>query len=265
MKNIIETIFLLIVICFSFFYTDKVMNLINHNDPLMEDITSKKDNYKLEPINASIDGNTIIPGIKGHEIDVDKSYEEMKLAKVFQEASLVYKDIYPSDSLYNNKDKYIIKGNSNKNAVAILVNISEEDEIEEIKNFKNITLFINTKYLTIGNINKLKDKEIYSYGNGGKYTNQILINDNSIINGNANNKSIYCLSKEKNNDTLNICNKNGMYVVVPTVIGDYLSVRNNLTSGNIIYVTNIKNMDLIIKYISSKGIKVMGLGELIRE
>lgn len=265
MKNIIKTIFLLIVICFSFFYTDRVMNLINHKDPLMTELTSKKESYKLEPINANIDENTIIPGIKGHEIDVEKSYEEMKLVGVFQESSLVYKDIYPSDSLYNNRDKYIIKGNPNKNAVAILVNISEEDEIEEIKNFKNITLFINTKYLTIGNINKLKDKEIYSYGNSGKYNSQILTNDNSIINRNASNKSIYCLSKEKNNDTLNICNKNGMYVVIPTVIGDYLNVRNNLVPGNIIYVTNIKNMDLIIKYINSKGIEIIGLGQLIKE
>ena len=78
MKNIIKTISLLVLVCFSFFYTDKVMNIINQKDPLMIKIESLKEEYEVEPVNAMLDHDTIIPGINGRQIDVLKSYEEMK-------------------------------------------------------------------------------------------------------------------------------------------------------------------------------------------
>ena len=108
MKNIIKTISLLVLVCFSFFYTDKVMNIINQKDPLMIKIESLKEEYEVEPVNAMLDQDTIIPGINGRQIDVLKSYEEMKSSGIFREELLVYKDLYPSSLLSNNKDKYII-------------------------------------------------------------------------------------------------------------------------------------------------------------
>ena len=140
MKKIIRIFFIITLVCFSFFYTDRVMNYLNSKDPLMIKINNLKEDYEVSPVNAIIDNDTIIPGKKGLEIDVDKSYEEMKLGGIFREESLVYKDILPSKSLSNNKDKYIIKGNK-KNEVSLLLIYSSRD-YDKIKNIDNITVYM---------------------------------------------------------------------------------------------------------------------------
>lgn len=64
---------LLVLVLFSFFYTDRVMNFINKKDPLMNKIDLLKDKYEILPVNAVLDSNTIIPGVKGKSVDLDKS------------------------------------------------------------------------------------------------------------------------------------------------------------------------------------------------
>ena len=78
MKNIIKFLGLLSLICFSFFYTDKVMNVALEQDKIMISINNTKDDYKIDAIDAIIDNDTIIPGIYGKEVDIDKSYNNMK-------------------------------------------------------------------------------------------------------------------------------------------------------------------------------------------
>ena len=227
----------------------------------MMEISSIKDEYEVMPVNAIIEDNTIVPGLKGRKIDLDKSYDEMRVGGVFREDALVYKDIYPSNTLSNNKDKYIIKGNNNKNKVALLY-ILNSNEFEALINLDNITLFISHNYLTINNINRLKNKEIYTYGNNGIYTDKVLTIDNAIIERASKNKSIYCLAKEKNKDILEICNKKNMYVVLPNIIGNYMEIKNNLSNGSIILLNNLNNIQVITKYINSKGYEIVALSEL---
>lgn len=230
----------------------------------MMEISSIKDEYEVMPVNAIIEDNTIVPGLKGRKIDLDKSYDEMRVGGVFREDALVYKDIYPSNTLSNNKDKYIIKGNNNKNKVALLY-VLNSNEFEALINLDNITLFISHNYLTINNINRLKNKEIYTYGNNGIYTDKVLTIDNAIIERASKNKSIYCLAKEKNKDILEICNKKNMYVVLPNIIGNYMEIKNNLSNGSIILLNNLNNIQVITKYINSKGYEMVALSELLEE
>ena len=71
-------------------------------------IETIKEKYEVKPVNAVLNEDTIVPGISGRQIDVLKSYEEMKSSGIFREELLVYKDLYPSSLLSNNKDKYIM-------------------------------------------------------------------------------------------------------------------------------------------------------------
>lgn len=263
MKNIIKTISLLALVCFSFFYTDKVINIINKKDPLMIKLENIKEEYEVKPVNAKVDKDTIVPGISGRQIDVLKSYEEMKSSGIFREELLVYKSLYPSSLLVNNKDKYIIKGNKEKNKVSILLILNIKD-LNKIKN-NNITIFLNHKDINIDNINKIKTNEIYTYGNNGIYTKELLTSDNSIINRISNNTSKYCLSKEKNKTLLEICNQNNMYTIIPNIIGDYNEIKKEITNGSIILLNNTNNLDIIIKYINNKGYNIVPLSNLLKE
>ena len=265
MKNIFNYFFLISLVFFSFFYTDKVINIINKKDPLMVEITKQKDKYKVEPTEAIITENTVIPGIEGKEIDVDKSYEKMKTEGVFREQSIIYNKVTPTNSISNNKDKYIIKGNNNKQEVSIIVIVDKNNTIDKIYNIDNITLFIDSKYLTIDNLNKIKSKDIYSYGNKGVYNNELLLSDNTLIKRKNNKVPLYCLSKEKNEDTLNICNNNDMYVVIPNVVGDLLNIKKSLSKGSIILLEDLNNINLIIRYINSKGYQIVPLSTLLKE
>ena len=123
----------------------------------------------------------------------------------------------------------------------------------------------SAKDVSINNIKKINKNSIYTYGNNGIYSEEILDNDNTIINRISKNKSIYCLSMGKNNDTLSICNKKKMYVVIPSIVGDYLDIKNNLTNGSIILLNDMNNLDIIVKYINSKGYMIVPLEELLTE
>ncbi len=264
MKEIIKKISLLIFICFSFFYTDKVINYINSSSTLMKKIDSIKEEYKVEEVNAYIEDDTIIPGMKGKEVNINKSYNNMKEYNTFIEDYLVYDNIIPTINLEDHKDKYIIKGNSNKKEVSLIL-LVDTNNINKLNNIKDITLFINHNILTIDNINKLKENEIYTYGNNGIYNKNILINDNTLINNLSNNRSKYCLTKEKNKEVINACKESEMYTIIPNVTGDYLNIKEKLSNGSIILLNNINNIDNIIKYIKNKGYKIVYLDTLLQE
>lgn len=263
MKKFIEKIFIILLVSFSFFYTDKVINMINKKDPLMKEIENLKGEYDVLPVNAILDNDTIVPGIKGKEIDVDESYDNMKIGGIFREDALVFKDLYPASSVSDNIDKYIVKGNSNKKEVSLIVILN--NNIDKIKNMDNITIFINHKDITTSNIKLLKNKEVYTYGNNGIYNKEILTNDNTLINRLSNSKSNYCLVKEKDDNILKLCSENNMYTVIPNIQGDYYNIKNNLSNGSIILLNNINNIDIIIKYIESKGYEIVGLNKLLSE
>ena len=85
MKNIVKSIGLITLICFSFFYTEKVIDVVSEQDDIMIKIKEVKDNYKIDSVDATISENTIVPGINGREVDIEKSYQNMKQIGIFNE------------------------------------------------------------------------------------------------------------------------------------------------------------------------------------
>lgn len=263
MKEIIRKLSLLILVCFSFFYTDRVLNFINNHSLLMKAIKSKSSDYEVEEVNATVYEDEIVPGMKGRKVNIKKTFNNMKDYNTFREEDIIYEDIIPVISIINNRDKFITSGNNRKKEVAIILIIS--NNIDKYVDIKDAALFINHNLLTIDNINKLKDKEIYTYGNNGKYSKEILLNDNTLINTLTNSRSKYCLSSSKDYEVLNICKENDMYTVIPNLIGDYKEVKDNLKNGSIILLWNTDNIDIIKKYIYSKGYDIVSLDELLSE
>lgn len=279
MKTIIRMIGLVTLIGFSFFYTDKVIEVIREEDEIMIELESIKDIYKIEPINATIVSNTIIPGQNGRNINIEASYKKMKSNGLFNENLLIYNDITPKINLNSNKDKFIIQGNNTKKIISlifILDNNKYLDEITNILKIKDITVsyFIDYNYLINNStiIKEIPNHEFYSYGNNGKYTSDNLLFSNNLISRISNNNAIYCLAKDMEKDILNLCSENNLYTITPTIIGEkkpYNHIKEKLTNGSIILLNlnkeTTKELSTIIDYIKGKGYKIEGLSTLLSE
>lgn len=275
MKQIIKMIGLVTLICFSFFYTEKVIDVASVQDEIMIKINQVKDNYKIDVIDATISDDTIIPGINGKEVDVEKSYNEMKQVGIFKEMLLSYKQIEVKDSLKNNLDKYVIKANGTKKSVSLVFYVNNQQVLENIIKKENVilNLFIDYKLLST-NLNKLdkNDLFIYTYADNGVYSNDILIYSNNLINRNFNNKSLYCITDSKNEKVLTICKNNNMITIIPNILDNnyvYNNIKTNLVNGSIIKLdtTNktLNEFDTIVDFIKSKGYKIVSLEELLSE
>lgn len=279
MKNIIKFLGLLSLICFSFFYTDKVMNVALEQDKIMISINNTKDDYKIEAIDAIIDNDTIIPGIYGKEVDVDKSYNNMRSIGLFHENYFVFKDIKPKVSLEDNLNKYIIAANNNKQFISLIFIIDNDSDltsvydIVKLKNVK-VNLFFDYEFLNkkVNDLNKIKNARIYSYGENGKYTKDNIMYTNNLIERITKKRANYCLVNNKNNNNLEVCSNNKNYTVYPNIniVDNALTtIRNKLSKGSLILIdindSNIKQLPSVIDYIVAKGIKIEYLDEILSE
>jgi len=267
----IRFIGLMCLICFTFIYTEKIIDISNEQDEIMIKLKENENIYNIKPTNATIKDDTIIPGNVGKIIDIDTSYKKMKKIGYFEETLLTYKNIYPEISIYNNYNKYIINGNKLEKKVALIyiINNNTLDSILNIIINKNtkMNFFIDSSLLNnnIDIISKLKNYEIYNYGNNGKYTKENLIITNNIINNKANNNSIHCLFLTKDSNSLNNCATAKMLSIMPSINGNYNDIKNNLQNGSIILINNTKELPNIIDYIKNKGYTIDTLSNIIKE
>ena len=274
MKNIIKLIGLTCLVCFSFFYTEKVIDVVNEQDEIMIKLNKIKDNFGYKKIEAIINDDTIIPGIVGKEIDIDASYKEMKQVGIYKEMLLKYKDIELANKIENNLDKYIIKGNNEKKQISLITIIDSNYKLNLIDkiDYVNLNLFVDYNIIS-NNISKLKKNNfnIYNFANNGIYNKDIIIYTNNLIEKNYN-KSQYCLALNKNKDTLDICSNSQMNTIIPNInINNnlYKEIKNNLNKGNIIKIEvnnkNISELKLASEFIKSKGYKIVFLDDLLNE
>ena len=267
----IKLIGLICLICFTFFYTEKIIDVSTRQDEIMIKLKEIENDYKIESIDAIIKDDTIIPGKTGKYIDLDTSYKQMKKIGYFEESLIVYKTLYPTTSIYNNYNKYIISGNKLNKEVSLIYIISNNKTIDSVLNTiqnKNTTIsfFIDSSFLNnnIDILSKLNTYEIYNYGNNGKYTKDNLIISNNIINNKTNNNSLYCLFITKNNDSLNNCANNKMLSIIPSINGNYNDIKNNIQNGSTILINNTKELPNIIDYIQNKGYNIIPLSNIIK-
>lgn len=260
-------------------YTEKVGMTAKQTDPLLTEIKSRKDGYKENAIEAIIKDNTIIPGVSGKEVDVEKSYENMSKIGYFDDKLLEYKTLKVENPLDKNKDKYIINGNNTKKEVALVFKLKTNDNIENIiKKFdeadSKATFFINSNYLE-NNHNQIINliQNDYTIGNlsNDDYTDSDFVWIKTIITNIGRQKYNYCFTNKPNKKTINMCKLHDSYTIMNDIISSYplSSVKKILFKSNII-VFSINNslneqIELIINYIKSKGYSLVSLEHLLQE
>lgn len=273
MKKKIEYILMLILFALSLIYTNSATNIIKKEDPIMKSIMKNKNAYKIESVNAKIENDTITPGVNGCEVDINKSYQNMKKINEYTDKMLKYKDLIPEITISNVYNKYITNGNDTKREVSIIVNIDEKiDEVVTMANDNKIkiNMFIDSEILKNGPI-KIEKTYIHIYNGGvnNNYDDITIEWMNDIIEDNYN-ESKYCINKNKNDNNLMICARNKMHTINPNLIvthSNLYNIKSLITNGSIIYFdkNNINNIKSISNYILSKGYKIVFLDELLNE
>ncbi len=274
MKKFFEYTGIICLFIFSFIFTEKTATVLKEQDEIMIKIKEVSEDFYIEPIKATIVDNTIIPGINGQMVDISASYYKMKKAGLFNETLLVIKSIEPENTILNSQDKFIISGNKNKKEVSLIFLAYDNEKIETIldildKNNVSANIFIGSKLLEKNNslVNKISKKHLLgNLSNDGNYNNPDFIWMSTIIKKFNDN---YCYTEALDKNILEICNQNKSYTVVPSLIiknKSLLNVSKGLNNGSIIsfYINDdtIKELDLTIKEIKSKGYNIVILSKL---
>ena len=122
MKQFFEYIGLISLMIVSFIFTEKIALKVESKDPIYQEIAEYKEAVvSNESVDATILDEYIIPGLNGLEIDVRKSFHNMKSFGTFNKYYLIYDQIKPDISLEDNKDKIIISGTNKKKSVSIVI------------------------------------------------------------------------------------------------------------------------------------------------
>ena len=269
MKRYLEYFGFIVLALFSFFYTSKTSTVIKNMDDIMIKIKEEKENNVVMPIDAKIEEDTIIPGISGREVLINESYDAMKKVGTYSSNLLVYNKVKPNISLFNNYDKYIVKGNSLKNQVSLIFKVDNEDNINQMVELLD-KYDIKANFFSL---DKLDDNilNLVSKGhNVGSINNKTWLN--TLVSKIANQRYGYCYLEEKDKEVLQMCSMNKYFVIVPSIITKTtptLTIKKNLESGSIISLDvnkeTMKELEFIIRYIKSKGLDIVNLETLLEE
>lgn len=277
--KIFQILGLISLALFSFFITEKTATVVSDMDEIMIEIKNKKDEFKSDAIDAVIDGDTIIPGISGKEVNIKKSYKNMKSIGYYNDELYIYDYILPNISISDNMDKYILKGNPKKRMISLIFTVKENDVIEDIlkiiDNYNiKATFFVEPTWFT--NNNNLVEIMIKNGHNISTLLDDY--NDSNfdwidmVIKKIDKQRNGFCYITTFNKNNIDICKIKGNYTIMPTLISNttpLLDVKNKLESGSLLSFNIsskvVKELSTIIIYIKSKGYKLVNLEENILE
>ncbi len=279
MKKLFEIIGLVSLMYFSFLITKKTEVVFENVDNIMIEIKEKSEKYNQQGMDAKIIDDTIIPGIYGKEVNIKKSYQQMKKYGSFNEELLVYNLKKSSISLSDNKDKYIISGNPQKRNVSLIFKLNNNIDINEILNILNSSNTQGTFFVDDEWFNQHNDL-IYSLINQnhtiGILSHNLNYQDSSfgwmdtIIKNVTKQKQGYCYYTN-NIDNLNSCVLLNDYTIKPVEVKNnyFYEVKHHLKNGVMISFDVNKQLEYelktIINYIKSKGYNIVNLEKLLQE
>lgn len=266
MKKIFSYVGIFVLMCFSFYYTDKVAKFMNNEDEVMKSIKEYAKRYDTKCKEGYITADGVVLGVSGIVVNTELSYSEMK-GIGFDESLLEYKENPCVVSKNNNKDDYIIRGNEIKNSVSLIINVKNNKNIEnivKISETKNIKLSLMIDYNYLKN-NKEYIKELINNGYDILYkgsSEEDLKQFIKELNTISTSLEIFCVC-ESDNNLKNYCYKNNINTIKTdkVITSSYLSnIKNNVAKGDFIILDEsviLKNeIGVVINYIRSRGLKI---------
>lgn len=278
LKKIYPVILTLLLIYFSFYYTNKVVGLIKSKDPIMVKIEKEKDSYEVKAINAKADSKNVIPGKNGKVVNVNESFKKMKSYGEYNEELYVFDEIEPTVSMDDYYDRYINLGRNDSNKVSLVFKVGKNDSIDEVlkilkDNNVPATLFVdglfindNSEVITdaIKNGNQV---EVLSYD--GDYDKLYFEDSLHKLFNITKQTPKFCYADYDRKEVLLLCDRLGLHTIIPTInssINSFSLVRDKLQSGSIISLkASSNNLNTIINYIKQRGYNLVTLDDLLLE
>jgi len=248
--------FTFIIILLSFYITEQSALFFRGKDPILQTIKEYSKDYNVDPIDAIIDNNYIVPGMYGRRVNEIKSLVKMKSLKTFNSMFLKTDFIKPNISLIDNKDKIINRGNKKKNAISFILENDESNVITYLVSEKIDASILVDKV----SVNNNKFEQINNDFDNYDYVEKVL-------NKNKTNPNICILNRSNKN----FCIRHKKYIIEPTYVlstNNLIIIKNKITSGDIILIkdnVSIDDLSFLINYIKSKNLKIIKLSELISE
>lgn len=270
MKKLFEYTGILTLIALSFIYTEKAVELVNKNDPIMVSINDYAINNDKGCVEGSITSDGVILGLNGLIVDKEESYSNMK-GWGYNEELMEYE----LDKCLINAgayiDEYIVKGNVSKKSINIIVNINDGSNLDDInnifsKNNINISYGVTGEFLNdnMNLINKYNGDNFIYTGNNEDDLKLYLDIMNSI------DKKIFKTCLEIG-DTfiLGYCSENRINTIRAKnyFTKDYLlNTKKSLDNGEILIFKEssqlVNELNSIINYIKAKGFNIVNTKEL---
>ncbi len=257
MKSYLKYLSIICFAVFSFYYTDKVVELSEKNNTTLVSINDYALNNNSECIEGYINEDGIVLGLSGMEVDKNKSYSNMK-GIGFKEELIEYKKKKCILNKEDNYDKYIISGNKSNKNISLVIDLDSlkyYDEMMNISNSENVAINILTN---MNNVNKIPKENILYKDN----TNNIK-KFQKIIN------NFYCV-KTNEYEIINDCKKEKInsLKIINYIDENLLSnTKKILDNGIIIFIKEnyVNTIELLatIKYIKSRGYSIVSIDELL--
>lgn len=253
MNKYIKYIGMVSLLCFSFYYTEQLALFMQKKDPIYESILVLKEEYEVKSINAIIEDNYIIPGLMGQQVDVNKSFQNMKNVGFFTEQKLIFEQTEPNISVKEHQDKIIKQGNSSKNAISFIV--TDEKIIDY---FEEMGIF----YTELTTKENMKKHRKYGSKLNNDSTNYKIVEKYLKESSNI---SKYCYYSE------DFCQKNKKQTIEETVRinnSNFVETYRKIQSGYIIYLQDnfeITNLKILLNKIYFQGLTITSLDNLLSE
>lgn len=277
LKKTSKLLGLLLLLIFSFMYTNKVFSTAKNSNPVMKEIVKYKKEHDLQPTEPVINKDELILGYSGLIINKEVSYKNMK--NKFDKNKIVYEDKLPKTTITKDYNYYIKQGNPKNKSVALIFKVENKDSVDNLLKYlqrQNIkaSFFVDGTWLkeNVEVAFRITDMghDIYNLGYDGNYDKSTINITNNLIESITLKDSLYCLNDRKDDLQKKVCAKKNMLTLTSTLLDVSISdLKKGLINGAIISYS-VKDFDnsnttLIIRTITNKGYEIKDLNSVINE
>lgn len=274
MNKIFKCAGIVCLVMFSFFYTEKAVNIANNKDPIMKSIMTYEEDTSNKCIEGSVSEEGVILGVNGYTVNVNRSYSNMR-GIGFDEDLLVFDESGCNVTKEKYLDKYIIKGNEYKNSVSLMVLVNDGKYLESLN---KIALEKDIKLSFVVDVNVLENNvEVFTnlYDNG----HDILFSGSdkeelkkyvSIMKSIDKNSEKYCVYVDS--DVIDICEDEKINSIKSEIFieKNYLmNIKDFVEKGNLIILKEneylLKELSASVNFIKAKGINIESVSKHLSE